>query len=84
MCIFFMTSIFSTYKASYIFLLMCKFIFVLWIGKMSTEFDFRTIISSQTSIMGDLRQLLSQGEYAPFTSSPMFESKFVQVKKTFK
>lgn len=48
---------------------------------MSTEFDFRTIISSQTSIMGDLRQLLSQGEYAPFTSSPMFESKFVQVKK---
>ncbi|NWZ18280.1 FA71D protein, partial [Asarcornis scutulata] len=48
---------------------------------MSTEFDFRTIISSQTSIMGDLRQLLSQGEYAPFTSAPVFESKFVQVNR---
>uniref|UniRef100_A0A663E0A4 Golgi associated RAB2 interactor protein-like Rab2B-binding domain-containing protein n=1 Tax=Aquila chrysaetos chrysaetos TaxID=223781 RepID=A0A663E0A4_AQUCH len=36
-------------------------------------------ISSQASIMGDLQRLLSQGEYAPFTSAPIFESKFVQV-----
>nr|XP_013029667.2 protein FAM71D isoform X1 [Anser cygnoides] len=48
---------------------------------MSTEFDFLTIISSQTSIMGDLQRLLSQGEYAPLTSAPMFESKFVQVNR---
>ncbi|NXI66583.1 FA71D protein, partial [Anseranas semipalmata] len=48
---------------------------------MSSEFNFKTIISSQTSIIGDLRRLLSQGEYAPFTSAPMFESKFVQVNR---
>ncbi|NXK54229.1 FA71D protein, partial [Chauna torquata] len=48
---------------------------------MSSEFDFKTIVSSQMSIMGDLRRLLSQGEYAPFTSAPMFESKFVQVNR---
>ncbi|KFV97137.1 Protein FAM71D, partial [Fulmarus glacialis] len=53
---------------------------VLWIGKMNSKFDFKSISSSQASIMGDLQRLLSQGEYAPFTSAPIFESKFVQVK----
>uniref|UniRef100_A0A8C0AW87 Golgi associated RAB2 interactor protein-like Rab2B-binding domain-containing protein n=1 Tax=Buteo japonicus TaxID=224669 RepID=A0A8C0AW87_9AVES len=37
--------------------------------------------SSQASIMGDLQRLLNQGEYAPFTSAPIFESKFVQVNR---
>ncbi|KFP96090.1 Protein FAM71D, partial [Haliaeetus albicilla] len=53
---------------------------VLWIGKMNNKFDFKSISSSQASIMGDLQRLLNQGEYAPFTSAPIFESKFVQVK----
>ncbi|KFP12099.1 Protein FAM71D, partial [Egretta garzetta] len=53
---------------------------VLWTGKMNSKFDFKSISSSQASIMGDLKRLLSQGEYAPFTSAPIFESKFVQVK----
>uniref|UniRef100_A0A663E0D6 Golgi associated RAB2 interactor protein-like Rab2B-binding domain-containing protein n=1 Tax=Aquila chrysaetos chrysaetos TaxID=223781 RepID=A0A663E0D6_AQUCH len=47
--------------------------------KMNNKFDFKSISSSQASIMGDLQRLLSQGEYAPFTSAPIFESKFVQV-----
>lgn len=47
---------------------------------MNSKFDFKSISSSQASIMGDLKRLLSQGEYAPFTSAPIFESKFVQVK----
>lgn len=47
---------------------------------MNNKFDFKSISSSQASIMGDLQRLLSQGEYAPFTSAPIFESKFVQVK----
>uniref|UniRef100_A0A8B9MF26 Golgi associated RAB2 interactor protein-like Rab2B-binding domain-containing protein n=1 Tax=Accipiter nisus TaxID=211598 RepID=A0A8B9MF26_9AVES len=38
-------------------------------------------LSLSTSIMGDLQRLLSQGEYAPFTSAPIFESKFVQVNR---
>ncbi|NWX47140.1 FA71D protein, partial [Steatornis caripensis] len=42
---------------------------------------FKTISSSQVSIMGDLQRLLSQGEYPPFTSAPIFESKFVQVNR---
>uniref|UniRef100_A0A8C4YHN1 Golgi associated RAB2 interactor protein-like Rab2B-binding domain-containing protein n=1 Tax=Gopherus evgoodei TaxID=1825980 RepID=A0A8C4YHN1_9SAUR len=33
------------------------------------------------SIMGDLQRVLSKGEYAPFTSAPMFESNFVQVNR---
>ncbi|XP_039389275.1 protein FAM71D isoform X2 [Mauremys reevesii] len=36
---------------------------------------------SQISIMGDLQRVLSKGEYAPFTSAPMFESNFVQVNR---
>ncbi|NXC50277.1 FA71D protein, partial [Penelope pileata] len=48
---------------------------------MNSKLDFKTIISSQKSIIGDLRRLLNQGEYAPFTSAPMFESKFVQVNR---
>lgn len=47
---------------------------------MNSKFDFKSISSSQAPIMGDLQRLLSQGEYAPFTSAPIFESKFVQVK----
>lgn len=47
---------------------------------MNNKFDFKTISSSQASAMGDLQRLLSQGEYPPFTSAPIFESKFVQVK----
>lgn len=47
---------------------------------MNNKFDFKSISSSQASIMGDLQRLLSQGEYAPFTSAPIFEGKFVQVK----
>ncbi|XP_034625289.1 protein FAM71D [Trachemys scripta elegans] len=31
--------------------------------------------------MGDLQRVLSEGEYAPFTSAPMFESNFVQVNR---
>ncbi|KFQ18353.1 Protein FAM71D, partial [Merops nubicus] len=31
-------------------------------------------------IMDDLQRLLGKGEYAPFTSPPILESKFVQVK----
>ncbi|KFZ69035.1 Protein FAM71D, partial [Podiceps cristatus] len=53
---------------------------VLWIGKMNSKFDFKSISSTQVSIMGDLQRLLSQGEYPPFSSAPIFESKFVQVK----
>ncbi|KFO14002.1 Protein FAM71D, partial [Balearica regulorum gibbericeps] len=53
---------------------------VLWIGKMNSKFDFKSISSSQVSVMGDLQRLLSQGEYPPFTSAPIFESKFIQVK----
>jgi len=41
---------------------------------------FKSISSSQASITGDLQRLLSQGEYPPFTSVRIFESKFVQVK----
>ncbi|KAF1532972.1 Protein FAM71D, partial [Eudyptes chrysocome] len=48
---------------------------------MNSKFDFKSISSSQASIMGDLQRLLSQGEYAPFTSAPIFESKFVQVNR---
>ncbi|XP_010006034.1 PREDICTED: protein FAM71D [Chaetura pelagica] len=48
-------------------------------GKMDSKFDFKGISSSQTSIMGDLRRLLNQGEYSPFTCAPIFESKFVEV-----
>ncbi|NXS66459.1 FA71D protein, partial [Pandion haliaetus] len=48
---------------------------------MNNKSDFKSISSSQASIMGDLQRLLSQGEYAPFTSAPIFESKFVQVNR---
>nr|XP_013796317.1 PREDICTED: protein FAM71D [Apteryx mantelli mantelli] len=48
---------------------------------MSSKFDFKNISTSQTSTMGDLQRVLSQGEYAPFTSAPMFESKFVQINR---
>ncbi|NWS52024.1 FA71D protein, partial [Chunga burmeisteri] len=48
---------------------------------MNSKFDFKSISSSQESIMGDLQRLLSQGEYALFTSAPIFESKFVQVNR---
>lgn len=47
---------------------------------MNSKFDFKSISSSQSSVMGDLHRLLRQGEYAPFTCAPIFESKFVQVK----
>ncbi|NWW83692.1 FA71D protein, partial [Rhynochetos jubatus] len=46
---------------------------------MNSKFDFKSIISNQASIMGDLQRLLRQGEYDPFTSAPIFESKFVEV-----
>ncbi|NXC69640.1 FA71D protein, partial [Anhinga anhinga] len=46
---------------------------------MNRKLDFKSISSSQASIMGDLQRLLSQGEYAPFSYAPIFESKFVQV-----
>ncbi|NWR62003.1 FA71D protein, partial [Bucorvus abyssinicus] len=48
---------------------------------MNSKFDFKSISSSQVSITGDLRRLLRQGEYAPFTCAPIFESKFVQVNR---
>ncbi|NWU68909.1 FA71D protein, partial [Pterocles burchelli] len=40
---------------------------------------FESLSSSQASVMGDLQRLLRQGEYPPFTSASIFESKFVQV-----
>ncbi|XP_037249898.1 Golgi-associated RAB2 interactor protein 2 [Falco biarmicus] len=46
---------------------------------MNSKLDFKSISSSQASVMGDLQRLLRQGEYAPFTSVPIFESKFVQI-----
>ncbi|XP_071600502.1 Golgi-associated RAB2 interactor protein 2 isoform X2 [Heliangelus exortis] len=46
---------------------------------MNNNADFKSISSSQESIMGDLQRLLSQGEYPPFTFAPIFESKFVEV-----
>ncbi|NXA22087.1 FA71D protein, partial [Ibidorhyncha struthersii] len=46
---------------------------------MNHKFDFKSIHSSQASIEGDLQRLLRQGEYPPFTSDPILESKFVQV-----
>uniref|UniRef100_A0A8B9NZF2 Family with sequence similarity 71 member D n=1 Tax=Apteryx owenii TaxID=8824 RepID=A0A8B9NZF2_APTOW len=49
--------------------------------KSANRFDFKNISTSQTSTMGDLQRVLSQGEYAPFTSAPMFESKFVQINR---
>ncbi|NWI28281.1 FA71D protein, partial [Sula dactylatra] len=48
---------------------------------MNSKLDFKSISSSQASIMGDLQRLLSQGEYAPFSYAPIFESKFVQVNR---
>ncbi|KAM9013856.1 Golgi-associated RAB2 interactor protein 2 isoform 2-T2 [Ara ararauna] len=48
---------------------------------MNCKFDLKAISSSQASIMGDLQKLLSQGEYAPFISAPILESKFVQVNR---
>ncbi|NWQ93760.1 FA71D protein, partial [Burhinus bistriatus] len=48
---------------------------------MNRKFDFKSISSSQTSIDGDLQRLLRQGEYPPFTSDPILESKFVQVNR---
>ncbi|NXG28203.1 FA71D protein, partial [Dromaius novaehollandiae] len=48
---------------------------------MSSKLDFKSISTSQTSTVGDLQRVLSQGEYAPFTSAPMFESKFVQINR---
>ncbi|NWQ74863.1 FA71D protein, partial [Columbina picui] len=48
---------------------------------MNNKFDFKSISSSQTSATGDLQRLLSQGEYPPFTSAPIFESKFIQVNR---
>ncbi|NXL45135.1 FA71D protein, partial [Podilymbus podiceps] len=48
---------------------------------MNSKFDFKSISSTQVSIMGDLQRLLSQGEYPPFSSAPIFESKFVQVNR---
>ncbi|NXQ80027.1 FA71D protein, partial [Nyctibius grandis] len=48
---------------------------------MNSKFDFTSISSSQTSTMGALQRLLSQGEYPAFTSAPIFESKFVQVNR---
>uniref|UniRef100_A0A674IPX5 Golgi associated RAB2 interactor protein-like Rab2B-binding domain-containing protein n=1 Tax=Terrapene triunguis TaxID=2587831 RepID=A0A674IPX5_9SAUR len=41
----------------------------------------RTTKALKISIMGDLQRVLSKGEYAPFTSAPMFESNFVQVNR---
>ncbi|NXL37538.1 FA71D protein, partial [Glaucidium brasilianum] len=46
---------------------------------MNSKFDFKDISSTQKSFMGDLQRLLRQGEYAPFSSAPIFESKFVEV-----
>ncbi|KFU99410.1 Protein FAM71B, partial [Tauraco erythrolophus] len=53
---------------------------VLWIGKINSKLDFKSIGSRQASVMDDLRRLLRQGEYPPFSSALVFESKFVQVK----
>lgn len=52
---------------------------------MGSHFTFKSFSTSkfswsQTSIMGDLQRVLSQGEYAPLTCAPMFESNFIQVK----
>ncbi|NXW53737.1 FA71D protein, partial [Eurystomus gularis] len=46
---------------------------------MNSKLDFKSNHSSQVSVMGDLQRLLRKGEYAPFTSPPILESKFVQV-----
>ncbi|XP_059577327.1 Golgi-associated RAB2 interactor protein 2 [Alligator mississippiensis] len=53
---------------------------------MGSHFTFKSFSTSkfswsQTSIMGDLQRVLSQGEYAPLTCAPMFESNFIQVNK---
>uniref|UniRef100_A0A8C8VEP2 Golgi associated RAB2 interactor protein-like Rab2B-binding domain-containing protein n=1 Tax=Pelusios castaneus TaxID=367368 RepID=A0A8C8VEP2_9SAUR len=53
---------------------------------MRSYFSFRSLGAcsasrSQISIMGDLQRVLGKGEYAPFTSAPMFESNFVQVNR---
>ncbi|NXE21797.1 FA71D protein, partial [Ardeotis kori] len=48
---------------------------------MNSKFDFNSISSSQASTMGDLQRLLCRGEYPPFSSAPIFESKFVQVNR---
>ncbi|NXD80695.1 FA71D protein, partial [Halcyon senegalensis] len=45
----------------------------------NSKSDFKSTSSSQVSIMGDLQRLLRKGEYAPLTSPPILESKFVQV-----
>uniref|UniRef100_A0A7M4G2E5 Golgi associated RAB2 interactor protein-like Rab2B-binding domain-containing protein n=1 Tax=Crocodylus porosus TaxID=8502 RepID=A0A7M4G2E5_CROPO len=55
-------------------------------SNMGSHFTFRSFSTSkfswsQTSIMGDLQRVLSQGEYAPLTCAPMFESNFIQVNK---
>ncbi|NXJ92512.1 FA71D protein, partial [Corythaixoides concolor] len=42
---------------------------------------FKSISSTQASVMGDLQRLLRQGEYPPFRSALIFESKFVQVNR---
>ncbi|NXT76886.1 FA71D protein, partial [Zapornia atra] len=46
---------------------------------MNKKFDFQSISSSQAYVVGNLQRLLSQGEYHPFTSVLLFESKFVEV-----
>ncbi|CAN0096279.1 unnamed protein product [Bubo scandiacus] len=48
---------------------------------MNSKFDFKRISSTQKSFMGDLKRLLRQGEYVPFSSAPIFESKFVEVNR---
>ncbi|XP_009975862.1 PREDICTED: protein FAM71C-like, partial [Tauraco erythrolophus] len=48
-------------------------------GKINSKLDFKSIGSRQASVMDDLRRLLRQGEYPPFSSALVFESKFVQV-----
>ncbi|NXC19498.1 FA71D protein, partial [Corythaeola cristata] len=48
---------------------------------MNSKFDFKSVSSTQASVMGDLRRLLRQGEYPHFRSALIFESKFVQVNR---
>ncbi|NXS55865.1 FA71D protein, partial [Brachypteracias leptosomus] len=48
---------------------------------MNRKCDLKRNSSSQVSVMADLQRLLRTGEYAPFTSPPILESKFVQVNK---
>ncbi|XP_074005669.1 uncharacterized protein [Numenius arquata] len=46
---------------------------------MNPKCDFKSVCSSQAPVEGDLQRFLRQGEYPPFASAQVFESKFVEV-----